>query len=208
MKLSSPLLVLVLLFAGTEVHADLFTTRTSDSAIKMLRFPQSLAVIQSHSSGPRAAENPSSPLRAGGDNQLALQTESILNDPRALRILRKVDPARIAPASLEEGFHEAVTRSALEALGKKYDVDILLLFRREILGMTDTSLKVRTRGLVYLVRQKKIVTVPANETETPFTAEDMKEKISAMNEAALKKLAGAACKQILSHKFEKRQSAY
>ena len=193
MKTSSLLLVLALLFAGTEVHADLFTVRTSDPAIKMLRFPQSLAVIQS---------------RPAGLNGPALKTESILNDPRALRILRKVDPARIAPATLEEDFYEAVTRPALEALGKKYDVDILLLFRREILGMTDASLKIRTRGLVYLARQKKIVTVPANETETLFTAEDMEEKISAMNEAALKELAGAARKQILSHKFEKRQSAY
>ena len=193
MKTSSLLLVLALLLAGTEVHADLFTVRTSDPAIKMLRFPQSLVVIQSR------------PAKFNGP---ALKTESILNDPRTLRILRKVDPARIAPATLEEDFYEAVTRPALAALGEKYDVDILLLFRREILGMTDASLKIRTRGLVYLARQKKIVTVPANETETLFTAEDMEEKISAMNEAALKELAGAARKQILSHKFEKRQSAY
>ncbi len=193
MKLSSLLLVLALLLAGTEVHADLFTKAASDSAIKMLRFPQSLAVIQSRPSGP---------------NELPLKTESILNDLRALRILRKVDPARIAPATIEEDFNEAVTRPALAALGKKYDVDILLLFRREILGMTETSLKVRTRGLVYLARQKKIVTVPTNETETAFTAEDMEEKISAMNKAALQELAEAARKQILSHKFEKRQSAY
>ncbi len=193
MKLSSLLLVWALLLANTEVHADLFTKAASDSAIKMLRFPQSLAVIQSRPSGP---------------NELPLKTESILNDLRALRILRKVDPARIAPATLEEDFYEAVTRPALAALGKKYDVDILLLFRREILGMTDASLKIRTRGLVYLARQKKIVTVPANETETAFTAEDMEEKISAMNKAALQELAEAARKQILSHKFEKRQSAY
>ena len=193
MKFSSLLLVLVLLFAGTEVNADLFTVRNSDPAIKMLRFPQSLAVIQSRPSGP---------------HELPLKMESILNDPRALRILRKIDPARIAPATIEEDFHEAVTRPALQALGKKYDVDIFLLFRREFLEVTDTSLQIRTRGLIYLARQKKIVTVPANETETRFTAEDMEEKISAMNQAALQELAGAARKQILSHKFEKRQSAY
>lgn len=193
MKLPSLLLVLVLGFAGTEVHADLFTQRTSDSAIKMLRFPQSLAVIQS---------------RPTGLNKLTVRMESILNDPRTLRILRKVDPSRIAPATLEENFNGAVTRRALATLGKKYDVDILLLFRREILEMTDASLKVHTRGLVYLARQKKIVTVPANETETTFTAKNMEKKIRAMNEAALRELAGAARRQILSHKFEKRQSAY
>ena len=120
MRTSSFLLSLALLFTSTGAQADLFTQRADDSAIKMLHFPKSLAVIPSRLASPKG---------------LKLKTDSVLNDPHALRILRKVDPARIVPATVEEDFHETVTRPALEALGKKYDVDILLLVRREILGI-------------------------------------------------------------------------
>lgn len=174
-----------------EVLADLFEARASDTAVKMIRFPQSMAVIQ---------------YRPDVPNE---KIDRILNDPRTLkRTLRKIDPSRIAPAILAEDFTGPVTRGALDALGKKYDVDLLLVFRREILSGTPESLKLRNRALVYLVRQKKLLVVPPNETSVSYQENEIDEKVGEMNERGLKQLAKDARKVILSHKFEKRRSNY
>lgn len=173
------------------VLADLFEAKASDTAVKMIRFPQSLAVIQNRPAVPNE------------------KFDRILNDPRTLkRTLRKIDPARIAPATLAEDFTGPVTRDALDALGKKYDVDLLLVFRREVLSDTPESLKLRNRALVYLVRQKKLLVVPPNETTTNLNEGTYEEKVGEMNERGLKQLAKDARKVILDHKFEKRQSNY
>jgi len=173
------------------IFADVFEVRASDSAVKMIRFPQSLTVIWNRPAP--AAE----------------KFDSILGDPATLkRTLRKIDPARIAPAALGEEFIGPVTRKALDGLGKKYDVDLLLVFRREVVDERPDFIKLRNRARVYLVRQQKLLMIPANETATDFNENNWKEKIGEINRQGLKQLAEDARKVIHSHKFEKRRSNY
>ncbi|MCZ6541245.1 MAG: hypothetical protein O6704_06300 [Nitrospinae bacterium] len=173
------------------IFADVFEARVSDSAVKMIRFPQSLTVIWNR------------PDSAAG------KFDSILGDPATLkRTLRKIDPARIAPAALGEEFIGPVTRKALDGLGKKYDVDLLLVYRREVVDERPGFIQLRNRARIYLVRQRKLLTVPANETATDFNENNWKEKIGEINRQGLKQLAEDARKVIHSHKFEKRRSNY
>ena len=173
------------------IFADVFEVRASDSAVKMIRFPQSLTVIWNRPAP--AAE----------------KFDSILGDPATLkRTLRKIDPTRIAPAALGEEFIGPITRKALDGLGKKYDVDLLLVFRREVVDERPDFIKLRNRARVYLVRQQKLLMIPANETATDFNENNWKEKIGEINRQGLKQLAEDARKVIHSHKFEKRRSNY
>ncbi len=173
------------------IFADVFEARVSDSAVKMIHFPQSLAVIWNR------------PAPATG------KFDSILGDPVILkRTLRKIDPARIAPATLRDEFIGPATRKALDDLGKKYDVDLLLVFRRDIVKERSDFIKLRNRARVYLVRQRKLLMVPANETSADFNDNNWKEKIGEINRQGLKQLAEDARKVIHSYKFEKRRSNY
>ena len=173
------------------IFADVFEARVSDSAVKMIHFPQSLAVIWNR------------PAPAAG------KFDSIFGDPATWkRALRKIDPARIAPATLGEDFTGPVTRKALDGLGKKYNIDILLVFRRDIVDERFDFIKLRNRARVYLVRQRKLLMVPANETAANFNDDNWKEKIEEINRQGLKQLAEDARKVIHSHKFEKRRSNY
>jgi hypothetical protein len=171
--------------------ADVFEARASDSAVKMIHFPQSLTVIWNR---------PSSSVG---------KFDSIFSDPSTLkRTLRKIDPARIAPATLGEKFIGKVTREALDVLGNKYNVDLLLVFRSDVVEKRPNFIKLRHRARVYLVRQRKLLMIPANETATDFNENNWKESIGETNRKGLKQLAQDARKVILSHKFEKRRSNY
>ncbi len=173
------------------IFADVFEARASDSAVKMINFPQSLTVIWNR------------PVPAAG------KFDSILGDPATLkRTLRKIDPARIAPATLGDEFPGTVTRKALDGLGKKYNVDLLLVFRRDVVDEGSNFIKLRNRARVYLVRQRKLLMVPANETAANFNDDNWKEKIEEINRQGLKQMAEDARKVIHSHKFEKRRSNY
>lgn len=173
------------------VYADVFEAKASDSAVKMIHFPQSLTVIWNQ------------PDSAVG------KFDSILGDPKTLkRTLRKIDPARIAPANLGDKLIGPMTREVLDDLGKKYNVDLLLVFRRDLIDERADFIKLRNRARVYLVRQKKLLTVPANNTSTDFNDGNWQIKIGEINEQGLKRLAKDARKVIMSHKFEKRRSNY
>ena len=173
------------------IFADVFEARVSDSAVKMIHFPQSLAVIWNR------------PTPAAG------KFDSILGDPATLkRTLRKIDPARIAPATLRAEFIGPATRAALDGLGNKYNIDILLVFRRDIVDERSDFIKLRNRARVYLVRQRKLLMGPANETSADFNDNSWKEKIVEINRRGLKQLAEDVRKVIMSHKFEKRRSNY
>ncbi len=179
------------LFMPGAIFAGVFEARASDSAVKMIHFPQSLTVIWNR------------PSASAG------KFDSILGDSATLkRTLRKIDPARIAPASLGDEFIGTVTRETLDILGKKYNVDLVLIFRRDVVEKRPGFIKLRNQARVYLVRQKKLLMVPANETATDFNENNWKEKIWETNEQGLKQLAADARKVIHSHKFEKRRSNY
>lgn len=179
------------LFMPGLIFADALETRASDSAVKMIHFPQSLTVIWNR------------PASGSG------KFDQIFNDTAILkRTLRKIDPARIAPATLGDKLIGQVTREVLDNLGKKYKVDLLLVFRRELLEERSDFLKLRYQALVYLVHQKKLLVVPASETETNFNESNWEEQITRLNYRGLKQLADNARKVIHSHKFEKRRSNY
>ncbi len=186
--------------------ADVFEARASDSAVKMIRFPQSLAVIHNR------PDKKSFFLDLEEMRTSFLPQESfdpILSDRKTLkRTLGKIDPARIVPVTLGQEVIGPLNRETLDALGKQYNVDILLAFRREIRFFTPGLLKLRNRGLVYLVPQKKLLVVPPNETAAIYQENEFDEKISEMNKQGLKQLAKDARKVIYSHKFEKRRSNY
>ncbi len=173
------------------VSADVFEAKVSDSAVKMIHFPQSLTVIWSRPS-PSAGK-----------------FDSLLGDSATLkRTLRKIDPARIAPATLGDELIGPVTRQVLEGLGKKYNVDLLLVFRHIVVDDGTDSIKFRYQARIYLVRQKKLLIVPPNNTATDINDTNWKIKIEEINEQGLKQLAKNARKVIMSHKFEKRRSNY
>ena len=179
------------LLISSAVFGDVFEVKASDSAVKMIHFPQSLTVIWNRP-GPATGK-----------------FKSILGDPATLkRTLRKIDPARIAPANLGEEFIGMITRDALDGLGKKYNVDLLLVFRRDVVEDRPDFIKLRNRARVYLVRQRKLLMVPANEAAIDFNENNWKEKIGEINRQGLRQLAKDTRKVIMSHKYEKRRSNY
>ena len=184
---------------------DLIDEGKTDSAIKMLVFPKSLRVIENRSA------------RAG-------KLEVILSDPKRIRkTLLKIDPARVAPAKAGEAFAGPVTRDRLRELAKRYDEDVIFLFRGELniepesltekeLLSTEHVVHIRYRGLLYLARQKKVLTLKGNEKMDQFTGsvslEQKEERWRNLSADGLKTLAQEARKLLHAHKFEKRQSAY
>ncbi len=161
---------------------DLFEQSKADTGIAMIRFPQSLTVIQ---------------VKKKGGAVAALK---ILNDPAVIKkALRKIDPARIVPTKTGRVLEGPLTREALPALGKQYGTQLLLLFRRDV-----SEKEFATQGLVYFAKQNKIAPVPGN-VKILSTDPDTLEKA---NRTSLKELANAARKTIHTYKFEKRQSNY
>ncbi len=125
--------------------ADLIDKGKSDSAIKMLVFPQSLRVIENRAS--QSSEQETAPP-----------------DPKQIRkTLLKVDPARIAPAKAGEAFTGPVTRDRLRELAQQYSEDVIFIFRRNL----KTGI-IRYEGLLYLAKQKKILALKSNENADPF----------------------------------------
>ena len=195
----------MVLFPGLA-SADVFETRASDSAVKMIRFPQSLAVIHNRP-GEKLFFLDLEEMRTSFLPQEMF--DPILSDQKTLkRTLGKIDPARIVPVTLGKDVIGPMNRETLDALGKQYNVDILLVFRRELRFFTPGLLKLRNRGLVYLVRQKKLLVVPSNESAVTYEENEFDEKVGEMNERGLKQLAEDTRKVIMSHKFEKRRSNY
>ena len=158
--------------------ADLIGAGKSDSAIKMLVFPKSLRVIE---------------------NQGNAEINITFSDPKRIhKTLLKVDPARVVPAKVGEPFKGPVTRDSLRQLANQYSEDILFIFRRK-LGTEKKML--RHQGLLYLARQKKVLTLKGS-------MESGSGHLQEMDVAGLNSLAQEAKKILYSNKFEKRQSAY
>lgn len=177
MRIFSLALLLCLLIVS-PLWADLIDENKSDSAIKMLVFPQSLRVIENRKNG---------------------GTDDSLSDPRQIRkTLLKLDPARIAPAKTGKPIIGPVTRKSLKQLTNQYSEDVVLIFRRTL---NPGKNSIRHQGLLYLARQKKVVALKENMESDSGSLQEM-------DLAGLKLLAKEARKVLHSHKFEKRQSAY
>ena len=171
------LISVLLLFSAFPVSADLVDKGKTDSAIKMLVFPKSLRVVESR-----------------GD-----EMNAVFSDPKRIRnTLLKIDPARVAPAKSGDPVIGAVTRDSLRQLAKRYNEDILFIFRRTL---DDTKRTIRHQGLLYLVRQKKVLALKESINSGSGSLQEM-------DLAGLKILAQAAREVLHANKFEKRQSAY
>ncbi len=171
--------LVLLLFSALPVSAekDLLDEGKTDSAIKMLVFPKSLRVIESR-----------------GD-----EMNDVFPDPKRIRkTLLKLDPTRVAPAKVGEPVSGPVTRNSLRQLAKRYSEDILFIFRRTL---NDTKNAIRHQGLLYLARQKKVLSLKESMNSGSGSLQEM-------DVAGLKTLAQEARKVLHSNKFEKRQSAY
>ena len=184
---------------------DLIDEGKTDGAIKMLVFPKSLRVIEN-----RAAQ--------------VGKLEATLSDPKLIRkTLLKIDPSRVVPAKAGEPFAGPVTRDRLRELAKRYDEDVIFVFRGELniepesltekeLLSTEHVVYIRYRGLLYLARQKRLLVLKGNEKMDQFAGsvspEQREERWRNLSVDGLKTLAQEARKLLHSHKFEKRQSAY
>ena len=173
-----PLAVLLCSFMAQPVWADLMDKNKSDTAIKMLVFPKSLRVIENQ-----------------GNNE----NGGRFSDPKLIRkTLLKLDPARIAPAQAGEPVTGPVTRVRLKELAKQYNEDVIFIFRRTL---SNENNSIRHQGLLYLARQKKVLSLKESKETGSGSLEEM-------DLTGLKFLAKEAKKVLHSHKFEKRQSAY
>ena len=173
-----PLAVLLCSFMAQPVWADLMEKNKSDTAIKMLVFPKSLRVIE---------------------NRMNEENGDRFSDPKRIRkTLLKLDPARIAPAQAGEPVTGPVTRGRLKELAKQYSEDVIFIFRRTL---NNENNSIRHQGLLYLARQKKVLSLKESKETGSGSLEEM-------DLTGLKFLAKEAKKVLHSHKFEKRQSAY
>ena len=159
-------------------EVDLIEVKKSDTAIKMLVFPKSLRVIESHR-----------------NNQI---NESFSDPKRIKKSLLKLDPARIAPSKMGESVTGVITRDSLHRLAKKYNDDVFLVFRRTF---NNEKNSIRHQGLLYLAKQRKVLALREIK-------ESGSKNLQEMDLAGLKILAKEAKKVLHSHKYEKRQSAY
>jgi len=166
--------------AAPAAADDLFAQEKPDAGIAMIHFPQSLAVIHAPLAG--AALDP------------------VFLDPAPVsHSLKKTDPARLVPAKIGPDLNGPVTREALAQAARESGADILLVYRYEMPDAAGGTFRVR--GMVYFAAQKKVIPLASSESEASGNLREA-------NEAALKQLAEAARKAILSWKFEKRRSNY
>ena len=192
-------LLFFLMWNQIESYADLIDQGKTDSAVKMLRFPKSLRVVENITAGL---------------NDL----HQDFNDPKQIRrTLLKVDPARIVPAKSGESFVGEITRKKLKELTQIYSEDVIFLFRRSYepnpLSIKDNKIvKARHTGILYLAKQKKVLALQGSVKEEAFSgkesAKEQAEHLKQLDQAGLKALSLQAKKVLHSHKFEKRQSAY
>jgi hypothetical protein len=182
------------LFTAVNAYAvnyqgDLISRNKSDSAIKFLKPPLSLAVLQNR---PEKGfyyffsnKKPKYDEALGGAPKDNDAFDIIISDTKIIKkTLRSIDPARLAPASLGADIRGVVDRNQLKELIKTIPSDILLVYRREILvksarefpdsyfqnpelflnlATADFTIEISTKGLVYISKQKKVLALPYNK---------------------------------------------
>ena len=174
---------------------DLFLRKKSDSAIKPLVFPLSMAVIENrplkghyyfYEGGLKKFDEGLEGNPDSGEDKYS----SAFSDAKIIKkTLLKTDPARITPSERGEDVLGLISRSKLKEIGKTISKDMIFVFRREIrVNATSPlpqslfqypdefftyqgqpySVKIKTQGLVYLSKQNKILAIPANEKSKSF----------------------------------------
>ena len=175
---------------------DLFSRKKSDSAIKPLVFPLSMAVIENRPMKGlyyffnNEAEKFDESLE-GNPETSGNGFYSLLSDQNLIKkTLGSTDPTRITPSKRGEDISGPITRMVLKEVSKKVSQDLIFVFRREIRVITDSplpqsvflqpdeffaykwpgpyTLKIRNQGLIYLGKQNKFLVVPSNEKSKTF----------------------------------------
>jgi len=239
-KLIINVLILALLPASCWATAsgaqeDLFARNKSDSAIKMLVFPLSLAVMENRPlkglyyfyAGEKEKFN-------GGLSEDVDSIENpiyqILSDAAVIRkTLVKTDPTRVAPSKRQKDLLGPVSKAELKNLCKIYETDMALVFRREIHLQSGAALpeslfehpdellnqknpidiKIKSRAMLYLAKQNKILMILSNEQSMTVTpSETAKTELQDLAKMGLHKLAAQTKKTIRDNQFTIRRSNY
>lgn len=208
------LFILYLVFLTQNCFATgLFQPKKSDSNIKPLIFPLSMVVIEN-----RPSERAYFPIDRTAP-PVATNQGLDLSDKNSLKkTLGATDPAKITPARIGEPYFGFLNKKELGKLAKENFERILFIFRREIglSGNQDSMisnsspfhLKVKTEGILYLTKQRKILVLRPNEKESDFSGNDIGKQLVKFNRAGLKDLAIEAKKILDKNKYEKRRSNY
>ncbi len=209
-------------------QSDLISRNKSDSAVKFLKPPLSLTVLQNR---PQKGfyyffSNEESKFDEGLSGIVSEDDafdKIISNDKVINKTLRATDPARLAPASVGADFRGVISRNRLKDLYKINPSDILLVYRREIIVQSkqefsdsyfqtpelflkspdsDLSIKIMTKGLVYISKQKNILALPQNKQIVSVSKgqNDNAIILSKAVKSGLKKLAEEAKKKIRAQK--------
>ncbi len=221
-------LLTVLVNYGPNYQGDLISRNKSDSAVKFLKPPLSLTVLQNRPEKGFYYFFSNGKPKFDGDLSVAASKEDafdkiISNERTIVKTLRATDPARLAPASVGLDFRGIINRSRLKALSKTNFSDILLVFRREILVHSeqefsnsffqtpelflkspnvDFSIEILTKGLVYISKQKKVLALPHNKESVSISKgqNNIDIILTKMVKNGLKKLAGEAKNKIQAQK--------
>jgi hypothetical protein len=211
-----------------DYQGDLISSNKSDSAIKFLKPPLSLTVLQNRpekgfyyffSNGKPKFDEALASVSKDND-----AFDKIISDTKIIKkTLRSTDPARLAPASVGADFKGVINRNRLKGLFKTNPSDILLIYRREVKiqstkefsnsyfqapelflkpSATDFSIEISTKGLVYISKQKKVLALPYNKQNITISKgqSDIDIILATTVKSGLKKLAEEAKKKIQAQK--------
>ena len=180
---------------GSNYQGDLISRNKSDTAVKFLKPPLSLTVLQNR---PKkgfyyffANQKPKFDEVLNGVLNQEDKFEKIFSDEKIIKkTLRATDPARLSPALLGTDSRGVINRSKLKSLSKINPSDILIIYRREITTSSeqsfsndyfqtpelflrppkiDFSITILTKGLVYISKQRKILAIPSNKQITSIS---------------------------------------
>jgi hypothetical protein len=214
---------------------DLFSRNKSDSTIKMLVFPLSMAVVENR---PRKGlyffyEGETRKFNQelnGKSESLENPLFAILSDAKTIKkTLVKSDPTRVSPAKQYEDLLGTITKVELKQLSSKYKKDMILVFRRDIYLQPDAKLhdtlyqhpeellnlktridiKIKNTALLYLAKQNKVLMIPSNEqSKTILPGGSAKSELQDLANTGLQKLAKQTKKVIRDNQFTVRRSNY
>jgi hypothetical protein len=213
---------------GADYQGDLISRNKSDSAIKFLKPPLSLTVLQNRpDKGFYYFFSNEKPKFDEALNIVSKDNDAfdkIISDTKTIKkTLRATDPARLAPASIGADFRGIIKRNRLKDLSRINPSDILLIYRREVIiqstkefpnsyfqnpelflkpSATDFSIGILTKGLVYITKQKKVLALPHNKQSIMITKgqSDTNIILATAVKIGLKKLAEEAKKKIQAQK--------
>ncbi|MGV7222028.1 MAG: hypothetical protein ACQ9MH_10915 [Nitrospinales bacterium] len=214
---------------------DLFLRNKSDSTIKMLVFPLSMAVVENrplHSLYyfyEYKVEEKNEKSISESDSTESPLYEIFSNSGIIKKTLVKSDPTRVAPSKQHDDILGPVTKTELKKLSSKYKKDMILVFRREIFIQSETNLsdslqknpeelinpkeaitiKIKSTALIYLAKQNKVLMIRPNDQSKTITPGDTaKTDLHDLAQSGLQQLAKQTKKVIRDNQFTVRRSNY